>query len=193
LHTDVLYLYKRWVLFFHPQFAFIASLGVGLALFAKRPVFVVIGLFYLLVWSATEMTQQAFIIDGLNQYWRPGFLNAPDAPGRTAYETLLRGFGGISDSQYFVVLFSFGVGTTLLGYAFLQADPFGKAIGVVLLCIGLVSVMSFVGDYAGMAAVTPLTSWFYANVYGVIQTGVRIAMGIWLWKLYVRGSHTREQ
>ena len=116
---------KKWVLFFHPQFAFIASMGIGLR--CLRSVYLYCDrAFYLLIWVVTEMTQQAFVIDALNQYWRPGLLNSVDDSERTAYETLLRGFGGITDSQYFVLLFGFGVGTTLFGFAFQDADAFGK-------------------------------------------------------------------
>ncbi len=184
LHSDWLYLYKRWVLFFHPQFAFIAALGIALALAQKRPFCMMVGLFYLLVWAVTEMTQQAFIIDALNQYWRPGFLNAADPSEKSAYETMLRGFGGFSDSQYFTLLFGFGVGTTLFGYAFLCTDSLGKGIGAALIGIGILSIVSFAGYYAGMSFVTPMTSWIYSNLYGLIQTGVRIAMGVWCWRLY---------
>ena len=182
LHDDWRYLYKRWVLFFHPQFAFIASLGVAFALFARRPAMIGIGLFYLLVWAVTEMTQQAFIIDALNAYWRPGLLNAASDSERMAYETLITGFDGISDSQYFVLLFAFGVGTMLYGLAFLSADLLGSAIGLTLIFLGLVSLLAFMGYYAGATTVVPLSTWVYANLYGILQTGVRVAMGVWLWR-----------
>jgi hypothetical protein len=185
LHADWLYLYKRWILFFHPQFAFIASIGIAFALFARRPVCIAAGLFYLLLWTVTEMTQQAFVIDALNQYWRPGLLGAADTTERAAYETLLKGFTGISDSQYFVLLFGFGIGTTFFGFAFLKTDALGNAIGGMLLFIGLLSLTSFAGYYAGLSAVTPFTSWVYTNIYGVIQTGVRIAIGVWLLRVRV--------
>ncbi len=42
-----------------------------------------IGLFYLLVWAVTEMTQQAFIIDALDAYYRPGLLGADSDAERT--------------------------------------------------------------------------------------------------------------
>jgi hypothetical protein len=185
LHADWLYLYKRWILFFHPQFAFIASIGIAFALFARRPVCIAAGLFYLLLWTVTEMTQQAFVIDALNQYWRGGLLGAADTTERAAYETLLKGFTGISDSQYFVLLFGFGIGTTFFGFAFLKTDALGNAIGGMLLFIGLLSLTSFAGYYAGLSAVTPFTSWVYTNIYGVIQTGVRIAIGVWLLRVRV--------
>jgi hypothetical protein len=186
LYDDWRYLYKRWVLFFHPQFAFIASLGVAVALFTRHPVLVSLGLFYLLVWAVTEMTQQAFIIDALNAYYRPGLLGAGSEAERIAYETLITGFEGITDSQYFVLLFGFGVGTMLYGWAFLAADGFGSAIGIVLLFLGLVSLLAFMGYYMGASSVAPLSAWVYANLYGVLQTGVRIAMGAWLWQRATR-------
>lgn len=186
LYDDWRYLYKRWVLFFHPQFAFIAALGIAVALFARRPVLIGLGLFYLLVWAVTEMTQQAFVIDALNTYWRPGLLDAGSEAERRAYETLIRGFEGISDSQYFVLLFGFGVGTMLFGWAFMSSDLLGSVIGVVLLFLGLISLLAFLGYYAGATFAAPVSAWVYANLYGVLQTGVRIAMGAWLWQQATR-------
>lgn len=182
LHANLLYLYKPWVLFFHPQFAFLASLGVAASLFSSRPALVSFGLFYLLVWAVTEMTQQAYVIDALNQFWRPGFLNAETAADKTAYETLITGFRAISDSMYFVLLFGFGAGTLFIGFAFLSTDYFGKVIGGILIFIGLLSLAAFAGYYAGFSRVTPVTSWIYSHLYGPLQTGVRLALGVWLWR-----------
>lgn len=183
LHSDGLYLYKRWVLFFHPQFAFIATLGLAVALFRQRPALVSIGMFYMLVWAITEMTQQAYVIDALNQYWRPGLLGAADAGETAMYETLLTGFNAISDSQYFLLLFGFGVGTFLYGIALWPTDALGKAVAAALLFIGALSIAAFAGYYAGASAVTPVTSWIYGNLYGPVQIAARIAIGIWLWRV----------
>ncbi|MBX7528560.1 hypothetical protein [Qipengyuania vesicularis] len=180
---DALALYKPWVLFFHPQFAFVASLGAAAVLFRARPALAVIALFYLALWAMTEMTQQAYVIDALNQFWRPGYLAAQDAGEREVYETLLIGFGAISDSQYFVLLFGFGTGSVLLGLAFLQANRLGAGIGAVMIFLGAVSLTAFAGYYVQpFAGVTAVTGWIYAYLYGPVQTGVRVALAWWLWR-----------
>ncbi|MXO97246.1 hypothetical protein GRI34_12545 [Erythrobacter aquimaris] len=187
LSGDWSYLYKPWVLFFHPQFAFVAALGAAAVLWRARPALVAIGLFYLALWATTEMTQQAYIIDALNQFWRPGYLGAENAAERAGYETLLTGFRAISDSQYFVLLFGFGMGSVLLGAAFLSSDALGKGVGVVTLFLGVVSLAAFAGYYFGPAAgVTGVTGWIYANLYGPLQTGVRLALAWWLWRQAMR-------
>ncbi|QYJ07021.1 hypothetical protein [Qipengyuania flava] len=183
LASDGRALYKPWVLFFHPQFAFVAALGAAAALWRARPALVAIGLFYLALWAMTEMTQQAYIINALNQYWRPGLLAASDPGARQAYESLLTGFPALSDSQYFVLLFGFGAGSVLLGAAFFSADLAGKAIGGVTVFLGVVSLLAFAGYYLAPAAgVTAVTGWIYAYLYGPLQTGVRLALGWWLWR-----------
>ena len=192
LHTDGLYLYKRWVLFFHPQLAFVAALGLAFALFRKRPALVSIGMFYLFTWAVTEMTQQAFVIDALNQYWRPALLDATSDAERATYETLLTGFNAISDSQYFLLLFGFGAGSILFGIALWSTDPLGKAIAAALLAIGLLSILAFLGYYAGASAVTPVTSWVYGNLYGPVQIAARIAIGLWLWRAWSAAGHPGE-
>ena len=181
LHDNPLYLYKRWVLFFHPQFAFVASIGVAAALFKKSPVLVSIGLFYLAVWAITEMTQQAYTIDALNQYWRPAYLGSENASDTAAYYSMLKGFDGISNSMYFVLLFGFGTGTFLFGLAFLSSNIIENCIGGTLIFIGALSLAAFIGYYAGPSSITQTTDWVYEHFYGVVQTGVRIALCAWLW------------
>lgn len=188
LHNNWGYLYKPWVLFIHPQFAFIASLGAAVVLFEKNPALVSIGLFYLLLWAVTEITQQAYIIDGLNQFWRPAYLNADTETQKQTYDTIITGFKGTYDSMYFVLLFGFGIGTTLFGLAFLSATLFEKTIGATFIFIGSLSLAAFASYYAGLSVVSPVSSWIYANVYGVIQTGVRLALGYWLWREANKGS-----
>ncbi|MFL0355443.1 hypothetical protein ACI5KX_03100 [Erythrobacter sp. GH1-10] len=183
LSSNWLALYKPWILFFHPQFAFIASIGAAFVIWKKRPALALIGIFYLMIWAVTEMTQQAFIIDTLNQFWRPGLLNAEDGSQRQAFETLLIGFPAISDSQYFVLLFGFGVGSVLLGFGLLSFDFLGQIIGVVMVALGVVSLTAFAGYYLAPAAgLTAITGWIYGYLYGPFQTGVRIALAWWLWR-----------
>lgn len=193
LAGDWRYLYKPWVLFFHPQFAFIACLGLAAALWRKRPALVAIGLFYAAIWAITEMTQQAYIIDALNQYWRPAFLAASEEGVRQSYETLLTGFAAISDSQYFVLLFAFGCAMTCLGAAMWAADALGKAIGIAMFAIGLLSLAAFAGYYfAPAAGATSVTGWIYTNLYGPVQTGVRVALAWWLWREAYRAPGQRS-
>ena len=183
LSSNWSYLYKPWVLFFHPQFAFIATIGAASVIWQKRPTLALIGIFYLLIWAITEMTQQAFIIDALNQFWRPALLNSEDTVQREAFETLLIGFPAISDSQYFVLLFGFGVGSVLLGLGFLSFDFLAKIIGLVMVSLGLVSLTAFAGYYFAPAqGFTSITGWIYGNLYGPFQTGVRVALAYWLWR-----------
>jgi len=186
LHDDPLYLYKRWILFFHPQFAFVASIGVAVALFRKSPVLISVGLFYLAVWAITEMTQQAYTIDALNQYWRPAYLGAGNTTDTAAYYAMLKGFEGISNSMYFVLLFGFGAGTFLFGFAFLSSNIIERCIGIVLIFIGTLSLSAFFGSYAGPSSITDVTGWIYEHLYGVVQTGIRIAVGVWLWRFAAR-------
>ena len=181
VYDEPLYLYKRWILFFHPQFAFLASLGAASILFRKAPALTVFSVFFLAVWAVTEMTQQAYIIDALNQYWRPGYLNSVDVEQKEAFRTMIVGFDGISDSQYFLLLYGFGVGSCLLGLAFFEKKYLEWGISVSMVFIGVLSLGSFLRYYAGLEGLSPLINWIYANIYGVLQTGVRIALGVWLW------------
>lgn len=101
LHTNGLYLSKLWILYIHPQVNIIATLGIGFLLFKKYPFSIIVGTLFLSIWAYTEMSQQAILIDALNQFWRPGYLSATNDTDKLMYTTLITGATGISDSKYF--------------------------------------------------------------------------------------------
>ncbi|WP_262694250.1 hypothetical protein [Kordiimonas aquimaris] len=179
LHQNSMHLYKKWILFFHPQFAFIAALAAATILLKRSPALVGIGIFYLAVWAMTEMSQQAYLIDALNQMWRPAYLASTGAD-KELWRTMIMGLRGLSDSQYFVLLFGFGTGSILMGIAFLSEKPIERTIGLVTLSIGIASLLAFASYYAGLTAVSPLIGFWYTWLYGPIQIGLRLLTGLWL-------------
>lgn len=181
LHANSLNLYKRWVLFFHPQFAFIAALAAATVLAKRSLALVGIGIFYLAVWAITEMSQQAYLIDALNQIWRPSYLAANDAD-KELWRTMIIGLRGLSDSQYFVLLFGFGVGSTLMGVAFLSKTPMERIIGVITITIGITSLLAFCSYYTAITFASPIIGIWYSWFYGPLQIGVRVLVGVWLIK-----------
>ncbi len=182
LYENKLYLSKLWILFIHPQVNIIASLGVGYLLFKKYPLQILIGTFFLLIWAYTEMSQQALLIDALNQIWRPGYLNAENEAVKTTFFTLIEGASGISDSKYFLVIYGFGLGSLLYGLAFINQSGWAKLIGVSLVFIGLLSLFSFGRYYLGLSFLNPIVNWSYEWIYTYLQPLVRIALGIWIFK-----------
>ena len=54
-------------------------------------------------------------------------------------------------------------------------------LGIVLVLIGVLSLTAFLGYYSGLSSIVRVTDWIYAHFYGVVQIGVRIALGVWLW------------
>ena len=180
LYKDSLYTWKLWILFLHPQFNFIASLGVAFLLWRKYPAEIVIGSFFLLVWAYTEMSQQVLLIDALNNYWRPGFLAADESMSRNIYLTLIKGSDAISDSQYFLLLYGFGLGSLLYGLALVRENSWVKWIGTALIFIGVLSLCSFLRYYLGLEQLAPIVDWLYKWVYSFLQPLVRLALGAWL-------------
>ncbi|MEP1742935.1 MAG: hypothetical protein ABJI60_13840 [Kangiellaceae bacterium] len=180
LHQNTLYLSKLWILFIHPQVNIIASFGIALILFRKRALYIIPGSFFLMVWAYTEMSQQALLIDGLNQFWRPGFLSAEDESAKAIFSTLITGASGISDSKYFLVIYGFGVGSFLFGLALISELALGKWIGVALIFIGVLSFASFLRYYMGITFLSPIVNWCYVWIYPYLQPLVRIAIGVWL-------------
>ncbi len=179
LHANVLHTYKKWVLFFHPQFAFLAACAAAVVLVRRAPALTLVGLFYLGVWTVTEMTQQAFLIDTLNQMWRPAYL-AADTADKDQWRTLITGLQGISDGQYFVLIFGFGLGTLLMGGAFLAGPTTDKILGGSMAAIGVMSLLAFAFYYAGLSSAGGLVRGWYDLIYGPLQIGARLGIAAWL-------------
>ncbi len=182
LFENNLYLTKLWILFLHPQVNFIASLGIAFLLFRKYPAQIVVGTFFLMTWSLTEISQQALLIDALNQMWRPGYLAAENEVTKSMFETLIRASSGISDSQYFVVIYGFGLGSLLFGLAMIHEDGLGKWIGISLVFIGILSLCSFLRYYLGVTGLNEIVNWSYQWIYSYLQPAVRVAIGVWIFK-----------
>ena len=179
LYANVLHTYKKWILFLHPQFAFIAALAAGSLMTKRSPALVTIALFYYAIWTITEVTQQAYLIDALNQMWRPAYL-AAEAGDQAQWRTLIVGLRGISDSQYFVLLFGFSVGSILMGLAFIRQSQATKIIGYISFAIGCMSLLAFMSYYLRLPSVGSAIQIWYTWFYPALQIGVRLLLAWWL-------------
>ena len=182
LFKNNLYLSKLWILFLHPQVNLLASFGIAYLLFKKYPLQIIFGTLFLSIWAYTEMSQQSLLIDALNQFWRPGYLEAGDETSKKMYETLIKAANGISDSNYFLVIYGFGLGTLSFGLAFIRESGLGKLLGISLLFIGILSLASFIRYYLGIDSLSPAVNWSYNWIYPYLQPLVRVGLGIWILK-----------
>lgn len=180
LFKNSLYLSKLWVLFLHPQVNLLACLGIAYLLFRKYPLQIVFGTLFLFIWAYTEMSQQSLLIDALNQLWRPGYLEANNEASKKLYETLIKAASGISDSNYFLVIYGFGLGSLFFGLGFIWEEGLGKLLGYSLLFIGILSLASFIRYYLGITSLSPIVNWCYQWIYPYLQPLVRIGLGIWI-------------
>ena len=191
LHQNPLYLFKLWILFLHPQFNFIASLGLGMLLIKHRPWAILIGCLFLGTWAYTEMSQQAYLIDALNQLWRPAYIAATETEQQGIYRTLIQGIGGISDSHYFIVIYAFGMGSLLYGWSMIQVHDWGKWLGWSLLFIGLLSIVSFGRYYLGLQFLNSPANFMYRWIYPYLQPLVRIGIALWIYQRVITNSINR--
>ncbi|MBX2874723.1 MAG: hypothetical protein KTR30_21550 [Saprospiraceae bacterium] len=188
LHNNPLYLTKLWILFLHPQFNLIASLGLGLLLLKQRPWAIAIGSLFLTCWAYTELRQQAYLIDALNQLWRPAYLAETEEGRRHMYQTLIQGINGINDSHYFVVIYAFGMGSLLFGWSMIQEQNWGKWLGGGLIFIGLLSIASFGRYYLGAHFLNLPIDFSYRWIYPYLQPLVRIGIAVWIYERFLNIS-----
>ena len=142
LSRNTIYLRKLWILFIHPQVNFLAALGIAYLLYKKQPLQIIFGTLFLFIWAYTEMSQQSLLIDTLNQIWRPGYINADDEVTKNMFKTLINAASGLSDSKYFLVIYGFGLGTLLYGFALVREVGLGKWIGISFIFIGILPIKS---------------------------------------------------
>jgi hypothetical protein len=180
LHADSFYMARHWILFLHPQFNFIASLGIAYLLIMRFPWQMILGTVFLFIWAYTEMSQQALLIDSLNQIWRPGHFMALDEMSRFEYKVLISAAEGISDSKYFLLLYGFGLGSLLYGLAMIFLKGLGRAIGIGLIFIGILSLTAFTLYYMGFQSAEGIVYWSYQWIYPYLQPLVRIGIGVWI-------------
>ncbi len=188
LYRNPLYLSKLWILFLHPQFNLVASLGLGLLLLKHRPWAIVIGSCFLVCWAYTELRQQAYLIDALNQIWRPAYLIETEEAQRQVYQTLIQGMRGINDSHYFVVIYAFGMGSLLFGVSMIKLQDWGKYLGWSLLFIGWLSLASFGRYYLGVQFLDLPVDFTYNWIYPYLQPLVRIGIGVWIYERCLKFS-----
>jgi len=182
LYQNRLYLIKLWILFLHPQFNSIAILGVTVLLVRRYPLYIIPGTFFILVWAFSEMAQQAYMIDGVNQAWRPEYLQTAEDATKAAIYSQLVGAEAVRDSMYFLVIYGFGMGTLLVGLGLRKTDRLAGWIGATFIFIGILSISSFLRYYLGLEFLSLPVDWVYDWVYPVLQPAVRVALGIWLWR-----------
>lgn len=180
LYQNSLYMTRLWILFVHPQVNTIAMLGVCFLLFRKYPLQISLGTLFMFVWFYSEMYQQALVIDAVNQTWRPAYLNSTDEVDKMINRTLIQGSAAFSDSLYFLVIYGFGFGSLLYGFAFIYEQTLAKWIGVSLIFIGVLSLASFLRYYLGLHFLNGIVDWIYTWVYPYLQPVVRIAIAIWI-------------
>ena len=179
LANNATYLFRTWTYFFHPLFAIVSIIGLFLAYQNRNPGLAMTALIFFILWAFTEALQQALALDALNQYWRPMLLNASDEETRTTALYLLKGFDGLYDSFYFLLLFAFAIGSTLMGLLLLKGSLLERVIAITMIYFGLLSLISFFGYYAPWPAVSGFVNWSYQWIYPTLQPVARVLIA-WL-------------
>jgi hypothetical protein len=182
LYQNPQYMGKLWIFFFHPQLNLVALLGVVVLLYKTKPELVLPGFLFVAIWAITEAAQQAFSIDAVNLYWRTGYVKETDEIVRTAYRNNLIGSEAIRDSMYFLLLYAYGIGSTLIGLALLKETSIARISALGFLFFGALSLIAFAGYYGGLVIVNSTVNFSFDWIYPVVQPISRCLLGVWLWK-----------
>lgn len=176
------YMTRLWVFFLHPQLNLVAAVGISVLFIRKYPEYIIPATISIGIWAVTEAAQQAFTIDAVNQSWRPEYVQETNEQVKAALFAQLKGSDAIRDSMYFLLLFCFGIGSSLFGITLLHSDLAGKWIGSSFLFFGILSIISFAGYYLGWKQVLQPVDFIYDKIYAWLQPAARLALGWWLWR-----------
>lgn len=182
LHTNTNYMTRLWVFFIHPQLNVMAAFGISLIFIKRFPEYIIPATLGIIVWAVTEAAQQAFSIDAVNQTWRAEYMQETNPQTRAALFAQLKGSEAIRDSMYFLLLFSYGVSSTLFGIVLFQSDTLAKLLGSSFLFFGILSFITFAGYYLGWKQALPPVDFIFDKIYPWLQPAARFGLGLWLWQ-----------
>lgn len=186
LHNNHLYLAKKWILLFHPMFAFISMLGITIHLVKTKLHCVIPASFFALVWAITEMAQQAYTIVALNNHWRPNYLAETSDVKKQVIFVQLESYYPVWDSMYFLIIICFGIASLLFGIALIAKNRLSNVLAMGSILIGLFSILNFTSDYLRITQLLPMVNFWYEWIYGIVQPAWRILLAIWFWKLSIK-------
>lgn len=177
------YMASKWALFFHPQFTLMSFIGVAILFYRKLPEIVIPGLLFAGIWAVTEATQQALVIDGINQILRSGYLATSDPSLLSEYKTGLRSLSAISDSLFFLLLYAVGIAYLLFGIALLKTEHRSLILAAGMLFLASTSFISFFSYYVtALPTLTSLTDFLFTYGYPYLAPVFRAYFGFWLIK-----------
>lgn len=181
LANDARYLTSKWVLFLHPQLTFLSFTGLAALYWRSHPQLVVPAMLFAGVWAFSELLQQGFLIEGLNNVLRVGYSQASDPARLQELRTAITTIEAISDSFFFVLLFAIGFAYMLLGICVSMGAPRNRWLAAGMAFLALASFLSFSGYYLVDAPI--LLAWSdYLFEWGYVWIAplFRAYLGIWL-------------
>jgi hypothetical protein len=182
LHANVNYMTKLWIFFLHPQLNVMAAFGISVLFIKKFPEYIIPATLGIIVWAVTEAAQQAFAIDAVNQSWRAEYLQESNPQVKAALFAQLRGSDAIRDSMFFLLLFCYGISSSLYGITLFHSDTAGKLLGSSFLFFGILSFVSFARYYLGWKQASPSVDFIFDTIYPWLQPAARLGLGLWLWR-----------
>jgi hypothetical protein len=193
LHANTNYMTKLWIFFLHPQLNVIAAFGMSVLFIKKYPEYIIPATLGMIVWAVTESAQQAFTIDAVNQTWRSEYLQETNPQVKAALFAQLKGSEAIRSSMFFLLLFCYGISSTLFGVVLCKTDIAGKLLGSSFLFFGLLSFISFARYYLGWKQVSPSVDFIFDTIYPWLQPAARLGLGLWLWRQATRQMIPEEK
>ncbi|TQV82466.1 hypothetical protein FKG94_06910 [Exilibacterium tricleocarpae] len=174
LHQNAFYMARLWVNYIHVFLALAAYAGVTYLCYRRAPVLALAGFIAFAFWAFAEALGVAINIWGVNELWRAGYAGA-DSETQTLIRTSINTFTGIWEGLFFVVLTTFLIGTLSLGMALWHGDTLQRALAILFLLAGPLTLIIMLDGYFG-ASLSPWIAWSYP----VLQPLSHALMGGWL-------------
>jgi hypothetical protein len=181
--ADPAYQLRAWTYLVHPFLVFTAALGIALASRHVAPGRALAGILAMGLWAVTEAGQQTltlFVFDDWRRAWLAG-----DAAVRATMELRAAIYDGLWDASYALLLIGFLIGNLFFASVLIfLRDTLSRVVAVFLSLAALLTFAILIAEVGGPDLLAPFGRWSYP----AIQPLGRILIGLWLWRVALRGE-----
>ncbi len=185
--TDPAYQARAWIYLVHPFLVFTAARGITLASRHVASGRALAGILAMGLWAVTEAGQQTLTLFAFDD-WRRAWL-AGDAAVRATMEVRTSIYDGLWDASCVLLLIGFLIGNLFFAniLIFLR-DAVSRVVAVFLMLAALLTLAILILVIGGPDLLAPFGRW----AYPAIQPLGRILIGVWLWRVALKGEPRLE-
>ncbi|MGD1841528.1 MAG: hypothetical protein ACFB0B_11625 [Thermonemataceae bacterium] len=171
------YLARLWVNFVHIPLALMGYLGLAYVVQHKALLRATAGFRWFLIWGTIEMLGIAGIIFTVNKNWRVNYTAAAETE-QPFIKAHIEYYMAVWDSQFFVLLIAFLLGTIFFGWATWKSKGLERVVSYLFWLAAPLTIFIILSGYFQVNWLGGLVG----VIYPILQPVSRLLLGIFLWR-----------